>query len=768
MRIPKLLRFINIRDVLVENGYGTEAVDKMFAILRSINGDVIVMPKSSTYAVNPYIRIKHNDLSVKFYLNRGIRLEDFLNGKSSIPLVGGGHVSIRNNKLVIESSDEGKELIFNNIYIIQAGDKAVVIGRHRKKAFVIDPFTSDIINVKSCIHCESEVFAALAWNEKDGCRIVVIDKYSGNLRVYSLGDLGSVKDVRCGYGLAFIRFSGQSFVADFEGIRSVDGDFAPFLTCGNYQYLLDREHGILIRLGIDSLEPLAMGYNVRLLGCLDEGDLAALINSRPAVMRDNVWSYLGQQSISKGAAGGKTVLLNTGDLSIVFYDGAKVAELRTIKCTVLGDGFVACLTSEGIAIMDPSATYEVSIDVVREVVDSNGYAEVILRPWFEGMKYSISQSIQVIHEKIKDSELILNLRPKVLGWEGYGIIAFSSPLHTLMQRIRVRSKHPKLSRAEVIKCKYSTEGKLDDGESNASITIALTIYNSLPENANLSIKSSKIKLTNVGKYVLKPGVNELEVTITGYALEDNVDIQLNYLWDRGNIPLGELMINLKRYLIRNPLSGIKPTIRSLGECIAEIRYPESIYGELLCRNGVKVSGKGSVMVRNCELPAVLTLMSNYEGFKFVKFVNIDYLAQPGTEFTFSKSPGTRVEPVDICFEGFALQSPKIVTSLNPGDFKIAVTPLIGNGAPLLRVVASAPVDSLLYIITGRRTYTSLGTDIILDVSNLDIFQGLVGGFISIGNLSLKFHLSGTEVLKSFIRLGSAAAASLLKLVGFGG
>lgn len=429
------------------------------------------------------------------------------------------------------------------------------------KCYVIDNVRRGL---EVCDYAElSEGSSLLAVVMKKGryCRVYVWRKFTTEFKEYLIAPCDDVTKFSCGSELCILCTKNSCYVFDLNRLYNIPVYLTPLVKCGGYDFLYDHTNKLIVKCDGDLLEPITTVGNVKCVECLCDESLVICSGDGTYIVRGGLKVKLGSSCLDISSY--ESILLYSSSTScykvLINGDEANIY-LRADKCVVLGDGLVLCLlrSHDKLLLLDIKKLYKPEVRVLRDELSENGYARVVIRPWFITSKFSIDGRVRVIGYEVRDDELNLTLRPKTLGSITKVKIIISDPLYSNVSLVHVKSRKPKLLAINVSKCISVNEGFIGYEFRDTYLHLNVKVLNPTPEEAVLKVDISGLKYVKMfGSFKVKPGVNNLHIDVYGlrscYGSIITLKFYLSYS-DEETYLLGEYVVDVSKCIECNPLT----------------------------------------------------------------------------------------------------------------------------------------------------------------------------------------------------------------------
>ncbi len=515
--------------------------------------------------------------------------------------------------------------------LTKGGTLVVISKRNKRKYLVIDCFEGNVGYFDEVLASISDRVTCLVARKGKTCKVSLWDNLTGSSKEYVIS-CKSVRSVVCRDVLCVLSTNRDHWVVSFNMIYRVPAELEPVTKCGEFDYLYDRKHGILVKCNGDILHPLTPLNSVPRASCLSKSVIVAGVNDGLYIIEGNLSKevhsgFIGDVSASEGVA---TFEVSKGMYRVVTNGWDADLSIKALSCTTLGPGYLLCLVKTLdsrylLELLNPHTSYEPRIEVVRNSVDKEGYAEIRIIPWFETTTLTIDSRVKIVEEISTGAIKTLLIRPKLLGFSGNIRVMVNDPLFTVSSIVPITSSRPKLANVELIKCIYTEQGNVANESSNLYAKLRIKVEHSVPEEGII-----KCKCQNLRNYVVnikRLDHDVYETIITGEATSDSIVVEFSVSYGEDTYRLGRYVINLLNNRVKNPLVSnlfnieihdneylkIKPLLKG-----AEL--------EVICRNGKRyLANDEGVMLSDCNLPILVRgVYEDNEGIKWYlsKFIEV--------------------------------------------------------------------------------------------------------------------------------------------------
>jgi len=540
--------------------------------------------------------------------------------------------------LNIELTDSGAVLLLfkdinmrvrsSNLALVQFGEFVIALFNDlnsKNRVMLTSPLEGRLIRHNGGFKVvQSATDALILLNDRKGRvrKVYVLNKLLGTISVFELPHCTYV-DSECGRELCIVECKDSSYALNTESIHPIPKGLKPLVRCGNAEYYLDTENSLLTVYRDGVLEPLV---DERPVDAVCAGD-GVLINCSEGVrMLVGNTSIVVNELPAYDIGGSRSSVMYgvNGNYIVVNLETGDKANFNALKCVLLEDDVIWCITRDGLAMLSATEFMRPSIDVVRDRVDSKGYAIVSLRPWLDGCRYRIEGPVDVVASIAAGNALRLTLRPRRLGWCGHVCVILESPIFTLMRKARIVSNEPTLKKLEVLECAYAPEGHLvDDAESNFRALLKVLARWPDPRDPQVILNMSSegtLRLSRVlSSRRLESDLREFKVLVTGRHLRVGRPLVLAVALGatKESYPVGKASIPLSKYVLRSPFRGSKPPVFKDGNSTV-VESVEGASIRVLCGDGKVFEGVGNVRITECLEPAAIKEAVRRGHFEWVR------------------------------------------------------------------------------------------------------------------------------------------------------
>ncbi len=609
-----------------------------------------LMVKGST----AYIMHKHSDPLSKVIIVRLGNGEVSINKLDPLLKSNDDRIELRSagsTRIILDNTSSGSVKIVNeegsaslnreSVELLRCGGNVIAVSKlpsKGKHGVAVSPITGDLTLFDDYKLRKGKDINLLALSKGRQVTLYIWNPLTGEATQFQLGkcELG---DASCGVNICVIRCGNKKYSITLDGIHEIPSELTPLIKCGDIEYYYDEENKLITRYDKGILEPLTDIKPVHVT-CLSDNELA--IGSSNGVFRlhGNLLIKLIDRPVID-LKGSNSVIVYPGREGIYYVynvDRATTSIVSATVCDVMNNDLLWCLVGEGdLIVLNPKEIVKPEVTVLRDRVDSGGYAIIRITPWFEGCKFLINGPVKTVNTVISGETAVISLRPKVLGWQGDVGITVKSPIHWLSTNVRISSSKPLMRSAELSRCNYIVGGRIKGTEDNFEVGIKLVLNWTAPEDPKILIdvgvnefRISK-KAVSLIKSELAGGIREYNVYLRGRLRSENIviPIVLKAVGACGEqYELGKVTVVPKNYVRDNPLVNAKLTIdRKKGITIIRSSL-SNVRINVECRNKT-YSGLGSVEVKDCRYPAFIREHVEENGFEWSRLSILRPALKPG-------------------------------------------------------------------------------------------------------------------------------------------
>ncbi|MCX8184595.1 MAG: hypothetical protein RMI56_06970 [Sulfolobales archaeon] len=448
------------------------------------------------------------------------------------------------------------------------------------------------------------------------CVTGVLDLVDGLTKLYSLDmpelrllDLRSTS-ISIGYGGFSISSKSVTISASVSSVEVLPGFFRYIASCASGDYLIDRD-SFLVRVRKNSLDILGRVNEVISAACVSDG-IAIADREGLKIVRYGAYTNVMREAIREVSSHRDiiSIVSKSGLVKVLSRKNAYTLDSPALKSCKLTTEGLACLTEDSVIFLDP----ETLIDVVAEVhIDSeSGLVELVAQPWFEQCHYLITPKIvAVLREEVVSGVLHAKLYPKVLGWEGYVRAIVECP--TYSRSIEEFAKFGRIELDELTE-KLVTIARFGrvfgSKNSNCVGRLKLRLRSRFPVQIPFEVRFEGVEDIDVkiSSTFVDPGLSDFTIRFTGRCSE-NRGVYTKLVAASGLVEpeeIASVYIDPREFRVidrsyHNDVeivdSEYSTTIKALGGNL-----------KLYCLNGERFEGGDSLLVKNCEEPALLEVV----------------------------------------------------------------------------------------------------------------------------------------------------------------
>ena len=190
---------------------------------------------------------------------------------------------------------------------------------------------------------------------------------------------------------------------------------------------------------------------------------------------------------------------------------------RLRHCEATAEG-VVCLTDELVVFLDPLTPSTIRAEFRNSEVRDE-LAELVVSPWYEGCRLSITPRLIQVHEReLRGEALHVRLYPRMLGWEGPVKAHVDCPTHYRVVEGYVRSGNVVVERVVAKSIFVATSGRLLGSPGhNCAGRVTLRFLNLFPLPVPVKVEVSGIEdaSASADKDSIHPGPDEISVRFSG-------------------------------------------------------------------------------------------------------------------------------------------------------------------------------------------------------------------------------------------------------------
>lgn len=450
---------------------------------------------------------------------------------------------------------------------------------------------------------------------KTKCLAGLFDIVDGMIRLYEADSVrldpadSRSLSVSPGFGGFSVSNKSLTLLVSVKGVEIVPGFFKFIASCPTGDYIVDRE-GFLVRVRKGVLDVLGRVSEVASAACLSDG-VAIADKDGLKIVRYGAYTTVLKEAVREMTSFGDVISLinRNGLIKILNNKNSFTLDSPLLKSCVSAASGVVCLTEDLAIFLDPAVPIEVEVKI-RGENSGRGPVELVVKPWFEGCRFSITPKfIALWEQKIDSSTLYAKMYSKIIGWEGYVRIAVECP--TYCRSIEEYVKFSKLELEEIVE-KSLTIAKsgrlLGSADHNCVGRITLRVTNYLPLPVPIEVRVPGVSGANVAlsNNTINPGFNEISARFSGRCSEKEgvlfeLTINPEFFEPR---EITTIYIDPREYRDIEWNRGGVEVFEAESKSV--IKAP-GCFLRLYCSNGSIFEGRDHLLIENCEEPAILDL-----------------------------------------------------------------------------------------------------------------------------------------------------------------
>ncbi len=619
MRIPRVELTLDLKEVV---GLPESPLSKNINLLKTSSNNPLILihssPNSYAYMLVGRAEVTEGEIvlgesAAKLFCNSVTHMCEDVNTKGKLVRELTVGADSRVFSLAVR---EGSKLLYVNT--------ALNLRKHYRKWLFVNSFP--VINFVGC--------------NKGECDLVVTDITEGTARRYSV-EAGDLLDLRCVQDFCVAYFRDKSIAFSYDLITDTLSDLSPLMKCGDNLYYVDRQ-GVVTKVKDGDVEPITIvSKSSKVVGCYEGDAIAIKHGSELSVVREGLFTiYSVGPSLDVKVDIHSVVIRKSENFFRLTNDFRESVGVEGLECVPLPNSRVACLSRDlTVFIADLKDVRELSIDTVRPEVSAEGYAEISIKPWTDLLKLRLDNRLRVVKSSTVGEKRLLQVRPKILGMSDYFEIRVSSPFGFTRRSLYIRSEVPELLLTEILDGSYSPDGSLIEyPDSNLKFRLRLRIRNNTPEVLEARLEGIKCEIGGDTYFQLKPGVNELDMTLIGRSRGGVAEIRV--LAEDGlgrDYVVGGFTLPLLKYEVAKP-SGIEEIEKLLGSKLIDLSKILALKTanrdiEIICGNGSVIRSLKDLEDSVCVEPITVKTEIKSNQFKwthyFMSYLEPEVLVVPG-------------------------------------------------------------------------------------------------------------------------------------------
>jgi len=789
MKLPDLVKTVELSTL--PKIYKVKDIISRWVILKSLTyNKLIIKPLVRSFNETPYV-VVNDDLTVN-----DVGLWVLNDGKSSKVLIGRDDELVINSRCYTFTNDSiiciddtnisvvntvgGSEEVlisgYDSVDVKSLYDSSItVVTRDGRKYVIVPTLKEKIMEVQDLYYVDSKTTAILLIKYKRKYFLLIHHKYLGISKFYELGRCDDIKNVLVGDGLGILRCGKTTYLISYDELLRVPQlSLEPIASVGSDYILYESDYGVLVRFDGREFKQLLFLERPNIVGKISNNDLIVISKGYPYIITDNVCKVITNQKVIYGSTGNDYIVLRTFKELEVYSKLTHIASYKPLDCRLINNNLI-CLQDNKVYIYDLDDLYEAKVDLNDGYTSK--YPSLIITPWYSESKLVVRGPVVIEEVKTSFNSKEFNVKPFKLGKELTFKVIYNTVLTQFNKEFKVKLNNVELKDIKINSIKYSPSGSLNNSGDNLLVNLVLNIHNPTPEEIPLLIKyittqedSHEYKTYT---YLLKPGGNDLRISNTLRTSKNILQVLIEFKWFNRNEGLAKLVLDLSKYLVREPVKEVNFTIRELSDCLSELviipSYEDGLKVPInvvvTCSDNNVFKGVNELLVNKCLLPAVIEFSYSYEGFtwrryKVVKNLNsIDLNIRPSTEYNINISSSSR------CVNGFLVSETLLNVGIEELVKELSVEPYV-DITPKIKVSYKLSTEGMVLTVLGSSVSYCRGREGLLSIDFNDITKDLI--IVVLGNGIKKiFTVDHNVLIKKFLELG-VVTGTLLKPKLLGG
>ncbi|MEM4866221.1 MAG: hypothetical protein QXZ60_00930 [Sulfolobales archaeon] len=544
----------------------------------------------------------------------GVELTRSILGKPVIKILSGNnsyfYVLDREPLRVASLDVSTSELKLRGI-VIKSENSELVIGAGGK-AFRGSGFIRTLGTIVDLIVCK-----------RSKCLVGILDVVDGITKLYEIDsvrlDPREIRSLCVSTGFGGFSVSNKSLTlsVSINGIELIPGFFKFVVSCPTGDYLVDRD-GFLVRVRNGILDVIGKVSDTVSAACVSDGIVLA-DREGLKVVKYGAYTTVLKESVKEVSSFGDiiSVVNRAGLIKILSSRSSFTLDSPLLRSCVSTSAGIACLTEDLIVFLDPFVPVDVDVKVY-ERSDGEGPIELVVKPWFDGCRFSISpRFVAILGQKVVAGVLRALICPRTLGWEGYIRVRVECPTYYRVVEEYIRFGKPELTDVVSKSLTIAKSGKLlSNVNHNCLGRVTLRVSSRVPVPIPIKVEVAGVGESNVvlSSSTINPGLNEISIKFTGKCLEKNEVLVKLIAGSEFFDPEEIAAIYLDPREFKHVEKDYKEKIEVLEAMSKSVIKAPSHFLRLYCMNGNTFEGNDYILVENCEEPALLEL---------VKIVKVD-------------------------------------------------------------------------------------------------------------------------------------------------
>ncbi len=795
MKLPDLITTVDLYEMLGAEGF-KGFVNRWVLIKNVPLNKVIVRPIVSSFDESPSLVISED---MKVACNGMWLVRD--NGNSKVYLRDGSELRI---DCVVYSLGDGsllkvcddvlsslnpatgdEEILMrgcDDVEVKGLGSSPLVVIRNGGRRYLLAPhFEDKVAEVQDLHYADSCTTALTVFKHRRKYYAAINFKYLNLGKTYELDKCTAVEGVLVGDGLGVVNCSGNSYLISIDEMLKMPLPLEPVAHVHHEYVLYDSKFGVLIRFDGQNFNHLLLLPKPKVVGKLRSGELVVISNGSPYVITGNVFKALAGYRVLNGHADDEYIVLRSLRSLDLYRMVDYISSYRPLECSLIKEKLI-CIHGGNALIYDLTELHDVDIRIDKTDLSVDSYPILEVTPWSSNSQLTVKGPVTISPEPLTMSPKSkhFNVKPTILGRELTFKATLDAVLAQVAKELKIRASRVELKELVVGEVKHSLNGCMEGTEDNTLVRMRLKVLNPTPEEVQLHITYLEDggEVLKRRSQALKPGLNELVVADTLKASSDGLRILITYKWFNRNEDLALITLNLREYLVEDPVSSLESKVEVVGSCSSKLVVTPSfrtgvelpVNVSVTCSNNKVFRGVNSVVLNECSLPAVVEFRYGYGGVVWRKYhimrgeslINVSL--SPGDDFELMVNEGSK------CVEGFLLNDVDLNVRFVRPVKHILVEPYVIDGNKVgLRLSCSLSAEGTVFALIGGRVTSLVGNGGVLEIDVRDPIINDLKVIVFSGGIKETYSVDNVALIKKYFELG-VNTATLLKsrLVVWGG
>ncbi len=749
MKVPQLIARIDVTDYVSSDGkYKYELINS--ALVPNLVGLLRVGNNSDLPELVAQVRVGHEGIIVSKY---GLRRNCSY---------GNGKVCCKDSCIDLNNGNTSKSL---------RGNEVVALSKlGSRKYSVIDCYEGVSKECNEALLDTSGNVSCLVLRNRKVCTVIIWDNVTGVAKEYRISCKG-LRQLKCRGNLCVLMTDDGVWVVSFDVLYRLPAEFEPIVKCGEYEYLYDYRHGILVRCNGDILYPLVPLDALPKASCLTKSVIVAGLGDGLYVIEGNLSREVYGGPVSKVLASDGVAVFEIGrGVYRVITDGwDSDTVIKALACTTIGEGYVLCLVKTNdsrylLEVLNPRVTYEPKVEVVRSEVSRDSYALIRVIPWFETTSLTIDSRVKVVESVTTGVVKTLLIRPKLLGYSGSIRVMVQDPLYNVSVLVPITSRRPRLLGAVTEECIYTTRGSVGREGCNLYAKVRVKVEHTVPEEGTIECRCDGLR--NYSISINKLSNNEYSIELLGKAINESPTLDISLRYSEDTYKLGRYVLNLSNNVMKNPLINNLFTLETRNGKVLIRPKLSNAKLNVVCSDGSEYVVNSSESVALECAPPIL-VKGEYVDDRGIRWFLSSFIEAP-TKLRVVKGSVDRVR-LDLRLSTPLSRELIINVPVNEVVVKGIEVVEVSNGSAKVRVLLSKYESVLAAVVTSLSNgliIKNVGSNELTFTLPLnDLIYGLTIHLLTISNGVISKHFSIKEVLKELIKYANTVASNLMSTLG---